>query len=182
MSRLALILLVSIFASIAGVEGALAKEGVRAELASPIPADAPPGKNITVAWTLSSVEGAEREPFGADGIFIRLTGAPGAAPQEAEVDGSGSFVADVEVPVGGIEQVEIGLRGWRTAAGKPRESADMLFPISGQVLTESTPTGESAPGPAGLLLLAAGALAVGGGAWRFLTRRAARQRREPRPT
>jgi hypothetical protein len=115
-----------------------AKEGIRARLVSPIPRDAPDGAKLDVAWTLRTADGG---PLGASGFFVRLTGRHGSEPQEADAVGSGStFFASVAVPPGGIEQVQIGLRGWRQTKDRPWEPADVFFPIEGQIFSEPADT------------------------------------------
>lgn len=109
-----------------------AKEGVRATLATPVSRDAAPGTKLDVSWTLFYLEDGKRRPFGAGGVFVRLTG-PGGAVHEAFADdraGSlGEFSATVVVPEGGIADVQIGLMGWRSDASGTKR-ADRLFPIT----------------------------------------------------
>lgn len=115
---------------------AVAKEGIRARLIAPIPRDAAEGAKLDVAWTLRTVDDG---PLGASGFFVRLTGRPGSEPHEADaVDAGGRYLASVVVPPGGIEKVQIGLRGWRQMGKGPMEPAPVFFPIEGQIFREPT--------------------------------------------
>ena len=101
---------------------AAAKEGVTARLTTDVPLDAAPGDTFRMAWTLQLPDG---QPFSALPVFVRLHGADGAsttaiADEEAGGGyGSGEYVAQVTVPRGGIERIQIGLRG----------SSEGFFPI-----------------------------------------------------
>jgi hypothetical protein len=98
---------------------ALAKDGVKAELTSALPADAVPGTAIDVSWSLASPSG----PFDAMLIFVRLLDARGGKPTFALAPGSshpgGRFHASVVVPQGGIGGVQFGVRG----------TTDVVFPL-----------------------------------------------------
>lgn len=112
-----------------------AKEGIRARLVSPIPAGAKEGSRLQVAWTLRTVDGG---PLGASGFFVRITGRSDRKTRDADAVESGTrYLASVVVPPGGIEKVEIGLRGWRQTEKKgPWEPAPVFFPIEGQIFRE----------------------------------------------
>jgi hypothetical protein len=117
---------------------ALGKEGVEATLAAPIPLDAATGDEITVAWSLASVdEQGNRTPFGAQGVYVQLVGASGgeATTGFAPADGgrTGEYEAVVVVPPGGIKGIVIGLGG--TSSGPSGSSrSDVLFPITNNPL------------------------------------------------
>jgi hypothetical protein len=110
-----------------------AKEGVKATLTTSIPLDAPAGTQLKVSWRLFSIETGQREPFGANGVFVRLRSASGADAEEgfAPVGAypTGEYEATVVVPEGGIADIEVGLMGWRSDATGTRR-ADALFPIT----------------------------------------------------
>jgi hypothetical protein len=127
------VLVTSIAAGVAALPAA-GKEGVKATLATNVALDAEPGARLKVAWTLTYAEGDRPgQPFGANGVFVRLLSASGAgaetgfAPTGAHA--RGEFAAIVAVPKGGIGDVEIGLRGWVSGASGTRRS-DLLFPIT----------------------------------------------------
>jgi hypothetical protein len=112
---------------------AAGKDRAVATLTTTIPLDAAPGQHVRVAWRLASDEDGKQRPFNANGVFVRLVSASGAAPAESFApDGahtSGEYEATVVVPAGGIGDVEIGLQGWSSGpAGTQR--ADLLFPIT----------------------------------------------------
>jgi hypothetical protein len=98
---------------------ALAKDGVKAKLVSPLPMDAQPGTTLDVSWSLASPTG----PFDAMLIFVRVLDAGGGQPTFALADGSahpgGRFHATVPVPPGGIGGIQFGVRG----------TTDVVFPL-----------------------------------------------------
>ena len=168
---------------------ALAKEDVRATLTAPVPFDAAPGDEITVAWTLTyEDEAGEAQPFGAQGVYVTLVSATGAehTTGHAGDDGAnGRYEAVVTVPEGGIGGIQIALMGWSNA-----EPAPVAFPITnnphpavaGETLLPITAVEEPAPpqarvepdGGPGAMWLAlglAGLLAVAALAVVFLRRR-----------
>jgi hypothetical protein len=112
---------------------AAGKEGVRATLLTRIPLDAPPGTRLHVAWKLSYLDHGRRRPFGAGGVFVRLTSASGGRAATGYASGDGDYTATVVVPKGGIGDVQIGLQGWTSGPSGTRES-DLLFPITNDPL------------------------------------------------
>jgi hypothetical protein len=143
--RTATILLAGVLAALAAVP-ASAKEGVEATLVAPIPANAEPGEEITVSWTLAAEENGERQPFGAEGIYVKLLSASGGRPTIGDATGTadGGYTATVRVPEGGIGGIQVGLMGWASDATGTRRS-DAFFPVA------NWPTGsESATPAAGL--------------------------------
>ena len=136
---------------------AVAKEDVKSSLTSPVALDAPAGTRITVAWKLFSVdENGQRWPFGANGAFVRLLGASGAALEGVAPVGAhdtGEYEATVLVPEGGIRDIELGLQGWVSDADGPRRS-DLIFPITNDPSRRPAPisspvAGGPAPGRLG---------------------------------
>jgi hypothetical protein len=117
-------LLVAVLAALLLVPSAAAKEGVQALLDGPLPRAAAPGSTVTLAWTLT----ADRQPFGGGAIFVRLVGPAGAEFGWAEELGPGHYAAELIVPAGGIEGVELGIRGTMTRAGVSTPS-DWLFTV-----------------------------------------------------
>jgi hypothetical protein len=104
----------------------LAKEGVVAHLENPFTLLGPGGKRITLVWTLR----ADKEPFGASGIYIRLRARSGTTTvREATEIGPGRFRARFVIPRGGVAGIAIGLRGWASDARGTRH-ADVFFPIA----------------------------------------------------
>jgi hypothetical protein len=120
-----------------------AKEDVQATLSTSIPLDASPGTRLTVAWKLFSLdEQGERQPFGANGVFVRLLSASGARPTEGVAPvgahATGEYEATVIVPEGGIRDVELGLAGWISDANGTRRS-DVIFPITNDPIPTAAP-------------------------------------------
>jgi hypothetical protein len=109
-----------------------AKEGVVARLATPISIEAAPGSKVTVVWTLSFADRDARRPFSADGVFIRLFGAPGSkSPRVYAIQPAlGRYRATVRIPAGGLRGVVIGLMGTGCDANGCRP-APHLFRIVG---------------------------------------------------
>jgi hypothetical protein len=141
--RTATILLAGALAALAAVP-ASAKEGVEATLVAPIPANAEPGE------TIAAEENGERQPFGAEGIYVKLLSASGGRPTVGDASGSagGGYTATVRVPEGGIGGITVGLMGWATDATGTRRS-DAFFPVTNwPTRTESaTPAAGPAPSP-----------------------------------
>jgi len=110
---------------------AAAKEGARATITSRVPVHAAAGSSFTLRWIVTVPGGSgRRQPFVADGMFVRLIGAPGVRPRMVFAHGDhGRYRALVRVPRGGLRGVELGLRGWATDARGTRPS-DGLFPIT----------------------------------------------------
>jgi hypothetical protein len=133
-----------------------AKEDVEATLATSIPLDAPAGTELTVAWRLFSVdENGQRQPFGANGVFVRLLSASGAASTEGVAPmgahATGEYEATVVVPEGGIRDIELGLVGWVSDAKGTRRS-DVIFPITNDPIPTAAPSAAPAaeePAPGG---------------------------------
>lgn len=126
---------------------AAAKEGVKATLKTPVPLDAKAGERIDLAWTLAGDDGSG--PFGASGIYVRLT-APEGAPAVTEYAGGdrGDYFASILVPKGGIGDIQIGLEGWRTDARGTRR-ADLTFPITNDPLPGPPRRSETSVGDGG---------------------------------
>jgi hypothetical protein len=112
---------------------AAGKEGVEATLLTRIPLDAPAGTRLHVAWKLTYLDHGRRRPFGAGGVFVRLTSAAGGSVETGFAGGQGVFRTAVVVPKGGIGDVQIGLQGWTNGPNGTHES-DALFPITNDPL------------------------------------------------
>ena len=124
-----------VLAALVAVAQASAKEGVVAQVLTPISRDAAPGTKINVVWTLTSVEGEDPRPFNADGVFIRLFGPSGSHTSRvyARSVASGRFRATLRIPRGGVRRVAIGLMGEACDAEGCRPSP-ILFRIVGSPL------------------------------------------------
>ena len=111
----AAVLAVMLLAFMAVVSAAGAKEGLRAELLTPLSAAASPGTTVDVSWRLTTQDGSARTPFNAVSVFIRFLDARGGPPTEGLARGSshpdGIYDATVRVPAGGLGGVQIGVRG-----------------------------------------------------------------------
>jgi hypothetical protein len=92
---------------------AAAKEGAQAHLLKPLPANATPGKFITVRWSVD-VPGPNgtRLGFSAIGMFVRLVGRGGASTTALARENVGPpYSARLRVPTGGIRAVRFGIAG-----------------------------------------------------------------------
>jgi hypothetical protein len=144
---------------------AAAKEDVEATLTTPVPLDAAPGDEITLAWKLTSVDAeGKRQPFGASGVYIRLFSAGGGEPTIGPAAGDdGRYEATVIVPEGGIRGVQIGLQGWASDPTGTYRS-DLFFPITNNPLPAVTDTRPAAiasgPAPEPAVETASGVSAV----------------------
>jgi hypothetical protein len=166
---------------------AAAKDGVHATLTTEVPLDAEPGTKLKIGWRLAYVEQGKPHPFGASGVFVRLASASGAASHTGFAAGDGgTFSATVAVPEGGIGDIQIGLRGYRS--GVRSGPGDLLFPITNDPLpgqprvllpSSTAPAAERAEGTSNTWLFApaAGVLLVAGGAAALAGRRWHRRRR-----
>jgi hypothetical protein len=124
-----------LLAALAVVATASAKEGVVAQVLTPISRDAAPGSKVNVVWTLTEVAGEESHPFGGSAVFIRLFGPGGSHTKRvygAEL-ASGRFRATLRIPRGGVRRVAIGLMGERCDAAGCRPSP-ILFRVVGSAL------------------------------------------------
>jgi hypothetical protein len=130
--------LCAVLVVLAVAPAAAAKEGVMARITTDVPTDAAPGETFRMAWTLQLPDG---RAFSALPVFVRLHGADGAsttAIAEEQGYGSGVYVARATVPTGGMEHMQIGLRG----------STEVFFEI--EDLPEGmSPMGDPDPGGSG---------------------------------
>jgi hypothetical protein len=119
-----------------------AKEGMQAELTTTIPRDATPGTTLQVEWdAFMPSETGERNAIFGSPISIRFVPDGDAKPTEAagreRPSGSGHYVATIEVPAGGIAEVEIGWFGEACVNGTCTKD-DLQFLLVGRVLVDGT--------------------------------------------
>jgi hypothetical protein len=148
-SLIASLLAVAAVVALAG--GVLAKGPDAAgsvTLAQPIPRDAAPGSTISVTFTATVDTATGPSPVYGSPMFVRLIAPDGTTSEgdgQEQVQGSGTYTADVIVPAGGINSAEFGLRGFsqNTLGNSVRE--DELFEVHGWLFTT---TGVVAGSPA----------------------------------
>ena len=116
------LLLVALVAALALAAGAAGKDGVVARLANPDVLRAPNGTKVALVWTLK----AGKEPFTAEGIYVRLNG--GRETPANRLGPPGRFRAWLTIPRGGVRSIVIALQGWSTDA-KGTRRADLRFRI-----------------------------------------------------
>jgi hypothetical protein len=127
-----------------GATPVLAKEGMEAQLTTPVRLDTPPGTTLTVAWTIL-VEGEDgRVPVTGMPVFLRFVPPGGGKAVEAMGDerpaNSGRFMATLVVPAGGIARVEVGMHNEMCENGSCTRS-DMLFDLTDDSLVSGTAAG-----------------------------------------
>lgn len=130
--------------------GVVAKGDAIVTLDASLPADPEPGSEITVGWTVETLgENDARYPLNAEGMFIRLIPANGE-PVEAvgAQDPLGHYVATITVPGGGIEGIEVGLRG-ESCSGGTCQRSDILFVIDDSMTPVFAPAAPEAAAVAG---------------------------------
>jgi hypothetical protein len=149
--RLLAATLLGVTAALAVASNALAKgEHVLATLDAPMPADAQPGDEVELGWslTVSEADGSVVS-FIAEGIFVRLLPASGDPVEfPARRERAGHYVATITVPKGGIAAIEIGLAGTTCTADGQCHRGDEMFTIAGTAIGAGTGA-EVAPPPAG---------------------------------
>lgn len=136
-------------AALIAAPAASAKEDAKATLITRVPLDAPAGTELEVTWRLFYVdENGERQPFGANGVFVRLLSASGASSEEGVAPvgsyDTGEYKATVVVPEGGIRDIELGLMGWVSDVNGTRRS-DLIFPITNDPIPRPGPITSPAP-------------------------------------
>lgn len=182
MRRFALGLLGVALATLSAPLPAPAKEGVKATLTTSVPLDAAAGTRLKIGWRLFSVdEHGQRQPFGANGVFVRLLSASGERAMEGVAPNgaytTGEYEATVVVPEGGIGNLEIGLRAWVSGPTGTRR-AELLFPIT----NEPVPRAPAAPPQPGAERSDTWAFIVVAGALCMLAALAASKKRGRRAT
>jgi hypothetical protein len=106
------------------VAGAAAKDGVVAHLENPGALRGAPGTKVTLVWKLRD---ADRHPFGASGIYVRLHGLSTTSATATQI-APGRFRARVVIPRGGARSVAIALIGW-SSGPQGTKRGDWRFPI-----------------------------------------------------
>jgi hypothetical protein len=150
--RSLLVILLAAIAAAFAATPAFGKEDVEATLDTRIPLNASPGEQLRIAWTLGFVDDrGKRQPFGAQGVFVRLLSASGgkATTGFGSGDGgrTGKYEATVVVPEGGIGALAIGLGG--TISGPTGSSrSDVYFPVKNSPFPASVPAPSEVRGDA----------------------------------
>lgn len=138
--------LLGLILALASALTALAKGDAIVTLDSSLPSHPDPGSEVTIGWTVEvPVENGQMAPFNAEGMFIRLISATGDSVEAVGRQSPlGHYAATLAVPVGGISDVEVGLRGESCIAGIC-ERSDMLFAIDETTIPAIAPVAEVAP-------------------------------------
>ena len=145
---------------------AYGKGDVTATMVTPIPADAEPGTQVRVVWSLRIEEGSH--PVNADGVYLRVVGADGSQQDAYARPGAhedGVYAATVRVPVGGVERAVVGIRGTASYAGGRTVRRDAFFPLANEPVAAAS-SGRSWRMPLTGIGLAAITVVALGLAWR----------------
>jgi hypothetical protein len=147
---------------------AYGKGDMTATIVTPIPADAEPGTEVRMVWSLRIDVEQRSHPVNADGVYLRVVGADGSRQDAYSRPGAhedGIYAATVRVPVGGVESAVVGIRGTATYARGRSVRRDAFFPLANEpVAPTASGRGWALPLP-GLALAALSAVALGL-AWR----------------
>ena len=129
------------------VPTALAKEGVEASLAAPIPADAQPGDTVEVFFSLTAWNDQGTAPMRGAPAFFRLIGPTGAVTQADGVEQRtpGTYKATIVIPAGGAAAATFGIHGSKTDADGRTAASDLVWPYDG-VLVAARPPAPVDPG------------------------------------
>ena len=129
-------------AAVVALTGAALAKGVGmggyVTLAQPIPRDAAPGSTISVTFTATVVTATGPSPVYGSPMFVRLIAPDGMTSEgdgREQVQGSGTYTADVVVPAGGINSAEFGLRGFSQDSLGNSVRADEYFEVHGWLFT-----------------------------------------------
>lgn len=107
-------------------------------LAQPIPRDAAPGSTISVTFTATVDTATGPSPVYGSPMFVRLIAPDGTTTEgdgREQIQGSGTYTADVVVPAGGINSAEFGMRGFSQNTLGNSVRADELFEVHGWLFT-----------------------------------------------
>lgn len=149
---------------------AFGKGDVTATMVTPIPADAEPGSQVRVVWSLR-IEEEQSHPVNADGVYLRVVGADGSQQDAYSRPGAhedGIYAATVRVPAGGVERAAVGIRGTASYAGGRTVRRDAFFPLANEPVAAATSGRDWGMPLTGLALAALAAVALGL-AWRRRT-------------
>ena len=157
-------------------------------LAQPIPRDAAPGSTISVTFTATVDTATGPSPVYGSPMFVRLI-APDGTTSEGdgieEVQGSGTYTADVVVPAGGIDSAQFGMRGFSQNSLGNSVRADEFFEVNGWLFTTTgvvagSPAAGASSGVAGIdgrLAILVGLVAITAVGFVIGLRRGMRRRR-----
>jgi hypothetical protein len=113
---------------------AAAKEGMTATLLGHPRLDAAPGTKIRVAFRISTPI-AEAARGDDHRFYVRLLSKSGARSTHAYgQQRRRRYVARVEIPKGGVADIEIRLVGWQYRPGEAPRRADALIPVANDPL------------------------------------------------
>ena len=127
----------ALIVTVASAGLALAKEGGIVTLAAPIPRDADPGSTLTVEFIVTGLGDADSRPLSGWPIVLRLTAPDGSFVEALGVErgASGTYVASIEVPAGGIDSADFAVQGISILADGSTERSDMPLAVDGLLFT-----------------------------------------------
>jgi hypothetical protein len=177
---LAVAFVAALACAIATPPSAAAKRDVQATLENPAALTrAQGGERVRLAFAMSTAPRlpildprgrVPPHPFGALGVYVRVTPSNGGAPAIVSADPpgdrgypAGRYVADVTVPAGGIRSLAIGLEGYQYVAGHAPRRSDVFFAIVNDPFARTSRVAharESTSTPWGLLAVGLAAAAL----------------------
>jgi len=125
-----------------------AKEGAIAKLDTFVHRDAEPGSTIKVGWSTFMLAAGGEHPIHSTVETMRLIGPDGDSTEAIGVEtprDSGHYRVSMTVPVGGIEQIQLSVRGDACTDSAGCERVDYAFPLTDDALVSGTPVGIAKP-------------------------------------
>jgi hypothetical protein len=120
-----------------------AKEGIEAQLQTPIHLDTPPRTALTVRWSVFETTSDGRVAVTGMPVFLRLVAPVGRTASEVlgeeRPKASGEYVATIIVPEGGIVAVEVGIRNVICLSRGACSDTVMLFNLTDDSLVTGSP-------------------------------------------
>ena len=129
------VLVLTVLAAALAAAPAYAKGDVTATMVTPIPADAQPGSEARVVWSLRIDDQGQSHPVNADGVYLRLVGADGSRQDAYSRPGAhedGIYAATVRIPAGGVERAVVGIRGNAQYEDGRSVRRDAFFPLENE--------------------------------------------------
>jgi hypothetical protein len=125
-----------------------AKEGAIAKLDTAVHRDAEPGSTIKVGWSTFMLTAGGEHPIHSTVETMRLAGPGGDSTEAIGIEtpaDSGHYVVSMTVPEGGIEQIQLSVRGDACIETVGCDRVDYAFPLTDDALVSETPVGIAKP-------------------------------------
>ena len=125
-----------------------AKEGAIAKLETFVHRDAEPGSTIKVGWSTFMLTAGGEHPIHSTVETMRLAGPGGDSTEAIGIEtpaDSGHYLVSMTVPEGGIEQIQLSVRGDACIDTVGCDRVDYAFPLTDDALVSGTPVGIAKP-------------------------------------